>query len=293
MKELLAPRLDIPFSRDDTNRFLPWFIALMIFLTALFLAGGITVGEIARHKRQDISQWVTIQLPSRYVSEETVSSAVNFLKAHSKVEQVRVRTREETASLVSPWFGEQDSLKLLPLPTVIEARLEEKVTTDIEAIRSGLKEISKAFTIDDHDDWIEHYLRFVRMVEWAAYLLAILILATAIIMIVFTSKIALKLHQNAVWLLHSVGAVDHYIARQFQFNAFLLGMRGALIGVTPAVALFFVVAVFTNQFESALLPPLPITGLHIIVWLLLPIVTGVLSMAVARKTVLTMLQKIT
>ena len=88
-----------------------------------------------------------------------------------------------------------------------------------------------------------------------------------------------------------MGAEDDYIARQFQFNAFLLGMRGGLVGVAVAAALFFIVGLSVNEINTALLPEFPITGMHLFVWFMLPPLTGLLALFVARKTVLAMLRQ--
>jgi cell division transport system permease protein len=292
LRPILAPRLDIPFARDDANRFLPWFIALMVFLTATFLAIGITVGDVLQHKRQNVSEWVTVQVPASENSAVYSDRVVGVLEAESAIGKVKQRSKQETMQLGAPWFGEGDAVRQLPLPTVIEAHITDLSSFDSAALAAKLREISSDLEISDHAHWIEHYLNFIFALEVGAYFLAFLVLSAACVMIIFTSKTALKLHQDAVWLLHSVGAMDHYIARQFQFNAFLLGMRGALIGTTLAATLFFVLAFFTSQFDAPLLPALPVNGWHLAVWLALPPLTGVLAMMVAHKTVLAMLQRI-
>lgn len=291
IRKILAPRLDIPFARDDTNRYLPWFIALMVFLTGLFLAGGITVGEIARHKRGDLSEWLTIQIPAQEDSERLRSLVLSRLRAMPELEKVVERKRTEVAALIAPWFGDGKTIQQLPLPILIEAKWKKDTKRLSLKLSRELSEISPSIEIEDHQFWLQHYLNFIRLLEGAAYGLALLIIGATTLMIIFTSKTALKLHEDAVWLLHSVGAMDDYIARQFQFNAFLLGMRGALIGTVLSAVLFFLIGFFTTQFDAPLLPSLPITVTHILVWLLLPLLTGFLAMSVARRTVLSMLRK--
>lgn len=291
LKRVLAPRLDIPFAKDDTNRYLPWFIALMVFLTGLFLAGGITVGEIASHKRSDISEWMSIQIPAGDDTESLARQVNKYLSKQPEISKVVERPRADVAEMIAPWFGNGKTVEQLPLPVVIEAKWSADAKQDTATIKKALADISKRIELDDHQYWLEHYLGFIRILEWSAYSLALLVIGATTLMIIFTSKTALKLHEDAVTLLHSVGAVDDYIARQFQFNAFLLGMRGALIGTAVSAVLFFLIGFFTAQFDAPLLPSLPITLTHVVVWLLLPIVTGFLAMLVARKTVLRMLQQ--
>lgn len=291
LKRLLAPQLDIPFARDDINRYLPWFIGLMVFLTGLFLAGGITVGEIAAHKRNTAEGWITVQITQDEGDTQLKEKAMNLMKQRGDISDIRLISREDVAQLVSPWFGSAENADHLPLPTVIEARWKEGVSKNIIALTHELKALSSYIVVDDHQQWIDHYLDFIQLAEIGAYLLALIVILATAMMVIFTSRTALKLHEDAVWLLHSVGAIDDYITRQFQFNAFLLGMRGALVGTFCSAILFFFIGFMTSQFQAPLLPSLPITSTHIIIWLLLPVITGLLSMFSARKAVQTILRQ--
>jgi cell division transport system permease protein len=290
-RKLLAPQLDIPFSKDDVNRFLPWFIALMVFLAGLFLAVGITVTTVIQHKEYNISDWVTVQLPAVNVRDKLTQEATALLQSHPDVAQVRRLKDEQISEMLSPWFGAVEDVMNLPYPRLLEVELRQRDEESLEALKVKLADLHPEISLDDHQLWIDHYLSFLRLLSWAAYLLAALIVSATCLMIIFTSKTALKLHYDAVWLLHSVGAVDAYIASQFQFNAFLLGMRGALIGTTLAASCFFTLGIFTSHLDASLLPSLPITEWHLLLWLLLPILTGVIAMVATRHTVLSMLHR--
>ena len=41
----MATPSDIPFERDQSTRFLPWIVAVMVFLAALATAAAIAVGD--------------------------------------------------------------------------------------------------------------------------------------------------------------------------------------------------------------------------------------------------------
>lgn len=291
IRRLIAPRLDIPFARDDANHYLPYFIALMIFLAAFFMAGGITVGELLENKKQNFSEWVTIQIPSSVKVKEQ-EKLINLLTKNEAISEVRPLEVTEVSTLIAPWFGgDSDLVEALDIPKVIEIKIADRENFDMAALSKELKKQVPKLQLDNHEQWLDHYLNFIRILEVGAYLLALLVVAATTVIIIFTSKTALKLHQNAIHLLHSVGAEDDYIARQFQFNAFLLGMRGGLVGVAIAAALFFIVGMSVNEINTALLPEFPITGLHLFVWFLLPPLTGLLALFVARKTVLAMLRQ--
>ena len=293
IRQWVAPRLDIPFARDDANRYLPYFIALMIFLAAFFLAGGITVGSLLEHKKQNLSEWLTIQT-SGNIEDKQLETLQRTLKKVKGVSDVRTLAASETNQILSAWFGKNTALlENLNIPRIVEIRLEDRDNFDFAALQKQLNENFPEIQIDDHERWMEHYLDFIRILEIGAYMLAFLVVLATTVIIIFTSKTALKLHEKAIQLLHSVGAEDTYIARQFQFNAFLLGMRGGLIGVAIAAALFFLVGISVNEINAALIPDFPITLSHLIIWFLLPPLTGLLALFVARKTVLAMLRQMT
>ncbi len=291
IRRFIAPRLDIPFARDDANRYLPYFIALMIFLAAFFLAGGITVGELLEDKKQDFSEWLTVQVPAD-LKDKKLKSLEHLLTETDGISETRLLETSNVAEMIAPWFGnDTDLIETLNVPKVMEVKLENRSNFDVKALTKKVKKKFPNVQIDTHERWLEHYLNFIRILELGAYLLALLVVVATTVIIIFTSKTALKLHIKAIQLLHSVGAEDDYIARQFQFNAFLLGMRGGLVGVAIAATLFFIVGLSINEVNTSLLPNFPITGMHLIVWFLLPPLTGLLALIVARKTVLAMLRK--
>ena len=300
IRRILAPRLDIPFARDDANRFLPWIIVLMVCLAGIFIAGGITVGEILNLKKNDLSQWVTLQIPAPDGIGSTAAEAASkmgdavqaVLSRQQELDRIDRLSPQEAAKLLEPWFGKDVAMAQLPLPIIFQAHLKDGATLNEITLKTALATVAPQVDIDTHAFWVDHYLQLISSLRWGAYLLALLVIIATTIMIVFTSKTALKLHEDAVWLLHSLGASHDYIARQFQFNALLLGMRGALFGTLLSSALFFALAALTASFDAPLLPALPISGWHVVVWLTLPILTGLLAMLVARRTVLGMLLKI-
>lgn len=263
----------------------------MIFLAAFFLAGGITVGTLLENKKQDFSEWLTLQAPANL--SKTKNKTLDKLLENTKgIEEVNHIKKTEVTKLLAPWFGGDSTIvEALNVPQLIEVKLSDRQNFDVDALDKKIKNKFPNIHMDNHERWLDHYLNFIRILEVGAYLLAILVVIATTVIIIFTSKTALKLHKNAIQLLHSVGAEDDYIARQFQFNAFLLGMRGGLVGVAIAAALFFAVGLFINEINTALLPSFPITPSHLIVWFILPPLTGLLALFVARKTVLAMLRK--
>ena len=53
---------DIPLSQDATGRFLPWIIALMVFLAVLALAVSLILSGLARRWDSELSSGMTVQV---------------------------------------------------------------------------------------------------------------------------------------------------------------------------------------------------------------------------------------
>ena len=54
---------DIPLNRDGSGRFLPWLIALMVYLAGLALAGMLVLNGALQRWDRSLSGTLTVQLP--------------------------------------------------------------------------------------------------------------------------------------------------------------------------------------------------------------------------------------
>ena len=53
---------DLPLQRDVTGRFLPWIIALMVYLAILALAGSMVLSDMAQRWDKGLAGTLTIQV---------------------------------------------------------------------------------------------------------------------------------------------------------------------------------------------------------------------------------------
>lgn len=282
------PRLDIPFTRDDANLYLPWIISFMVFLTALFLAAGITLNTAITESRAAYGTSFTVEVPYQSAKmEDAVKRALDIVQATEGVKSATLLERAELKKLVAPWLGEGAALDMLPMPAIIEARVERnwQGRVDMNALRSRLEAVTKNTVVDDNKQWIENFARFTRTIQWIAYSLAMLLVVTTTGIIVLTARTALKLHQRTVELLHFIGARDGYIARQFQINAFYLALRGATAGTIVAALTFGLIGWLASKLEAAMMPPVSFSAPHLMMMIALPLLTGVVALIAARITV--------
>ena len=283
------PRTDLALARDDTARFLPWLMAFMVFLAALSLAGLFMLAEAARTFDRGIENTITIQVPATdnlKADEEGIKGALALLGRMHGIERAEVLERDEVMRLLEPWLGSAARSAEIPLPWVIDVKVDRSTKISAEAITAALQPYIPGVTVDDHAVWLQALVRALRSSEWIALLVVLLITAAAGATVVFATRAGMGLHRDTIEVMHFVGAEDLYIARQFAMRATLLGLKGALIGAALAVPTLLLLTLLVGRLGVGLLPEVRVTpGAWMAIMLLVPVTAG-LAMATARATVL-------
>lgn len=291
----MLAKSDIPFSRDDANRFLPWMIALMCAITALMLSVGLTLGQWVRVQAAGYSDTVSVQIP--YMGERTAQAAAQVSAQLQKLPGVKTVTPLTTAQvgkLVEPWLGTAD-LDNLPLPAVIDVTFiptasGKPASIDTEGLKRVFDTIAPGITIDTREVWVAKFAKLSDAVQAGVFSLAVFIVAALAGMMVFTARAAMKLHAGTVQLMHAIGADDRYIARQFQQNAMLLSLRGALPGTAAAGAVYALLGLYTNRLDAPLMPSFGLSGTHIAMLIALPLLAALIGVVSVRLATMAQLR---
>ena len=285
-------RLDLPLRRDASGRFLPWIIALMVYLAAMGGVGLIWLGDTLSNWDAALSSTLTLQIPSD-ASPARIEMALGALRQTKGVVSARLLEPAETAHLLEPWLGSSVPIDSLPLPRLVDVRIDPRVTIDYGAVRQQLDSIIPDSQFDNNRAWLGGMRSFALRVEGVITTIVIVVTALIVGIIVFTARIGLAIHRAVIELLHLMGAHDGYIARQFQIHALGLGLRGGMIGGIAAAA----TVVVLGPAGHALDLPVPIAAYSIFdwrMWLLLivaALAAGGVAMVTARITVLRQLAR--
>lgn len=285
-------RPDVPLSRDETSRFLPWIIALMVYLAALTLAGSFTLHRTvtAGHSAQVRS--FSVHLPhNNDKAQETANKALAMVRATPGVAHAELVDMAHIKEMVEPWFGKSDALAGLPLPSIIEAKIAVGSQVDTAALRTQLATLSPGVDIDDHKQWIAQFSGFVHMVQWILFSIAFMIMSASAAVVIFACKTSLKIHRSTVALLHRLGAYDGYIASQFQKHAALLALKGAFVGSGLAAGTMLLLHMMAVHIDSPLFPSFSLSLSHWVILFALPLLMSVIALASARVSVLAALTR--
>jgi len=288
-------RPDLPFERDGSTRFLPLIVALMVFLATLATAGVLALENAIARWDAGLTGRLTVQVPSdggegddgaAAPTADAVPRLVEILTATPGVASARVLDEAEVRRLLAPWLGDLPADGALPLPGLIDVQLAPGAQLDAAPLAARLAEVAPGVAVDDHRAWLAGLFDLARTVEAVALVIVTLIGVAAVGAVVFVTRSGLAVHRPLVELLHLMGARDSYIARQFQHNAFRLGLRGGLLGSFAAGAVIAAVGAASARIGAAFLPPLQLVDWQWGALAAMPVAAVIIAMVTARQTVL-------
>ena len=286
-------RLDLPLRQDASGRFLPWIIALMVYLAA---AGGITLiwlGDALHDWNSVLTSTWTLQVPAD-ATPARLELTLGALRQTSGILSARLLEQAETEKLLEPWLGSSIPIDTLPLPRLIDIQVDPDTPVDLATLHKQLDLIVPAAQLENNSSWLGDTRRFARRIQGLIGLGVVVVTLLTVTIVVFTARIGLAIHRSVIELLHLLGAQDAYIARQFQVHALSLGLRGGIIGSVAAA----VTVVAVGPASHILMLPMPATTRGIFDWRLwLLLIAGLLAvggvaMVTARITVLRQLTRI-
>ncbi|MEQ8355388.1 MAG: FtsX-like permease family protein [Kiloniellaceae bacterium] len=282
-------RQPVPLDRDASGRYLPVLVAIMVYLAALALAGALSFNKLAERWDTGLAGALTVQVPAESRASQDgpeLNALVSALSATPGVLSVEPMELGEMTALLEPWLGDTVFAIDLPLPRLIAVTIDPGAGVDIEALRQKLQEVAPGSLLDDHQRWLARLLDLAQAIEIMAGVVVVLVVFAACIMVAFVTRMGLAAHDQAIEVLHLIGAQDSYVARQFQNHALSFGLRGGLLGLACAIPTLYLVRVLLQRIDSGLLPELSLRPYEWPLLVLLPVAAALITMVTARITVM-------
>ena len=107
------------FDNDDTNRYLPWLIACMVFLATLAVSAIFMVNSTTARLSSSFSNSITVQIPINEIStvnEKNKKLALDVLASYKGIKRANLVIPEDVSSLLEPWLGKYANTQNLPIP---------------------------------------------------------------------------------------------------------------------------------------------------------------------------------
>ncbi len=287
---MLGQPTDLPLRRDATARFLPWIIAIMVYLAALTLSGAMVVGSAVSTWSAGLSGTVTVQIPPAEEGESTtrarVETAVRLLRETAGIARIEVLDADQIGALLEPWLGPDIALANLPLPRLIDVTLADGAEIDTAALGLRITALVPDAVVDDHRKWLAGLLRLARAIEVLSAVVVALIGLAAVAAVVFAARAGLAIHHTVIEVMHLIGARDNFIAGQFQRQALWLGLAGGILGVAAAAVTLFLVGRVASRVEAIGMLHIALSPTQWAVLAALPLATAIVTMVTAWIAVL-------
>ena len=278
----------LPFRRDQSARFLPWIVAVMVFLGVLTVAFALITGNGLTAWNSQLTGRLTVQIPALENGADAprLSEALQVVRELPGVGSAEILGTAAVSALLEPWIGDLPADADLPIPHLIDVTVADQAAFDSAALTERLAAVAPGATVDDHRIWLSELIRLAQTVRLVALFIVLLVGLSALAAVVFATRSGLAIHAPTIELLHIMGAQDSFVAILFQRHAMVLGLRGSLVGGVLAVAVLVAMIRLASGIDAAFVPTIALRPTD---WLFIgavPVATVLLVMATARLTVI-------
>ncbi|MDP2123414.1 MAG: ABC transporter permease [Parvibaculum sp.] len=268
-------------------------IAAMCFLASLALGAALSVNRVAQDWTRDLSGALTVQIkPSATTSpEEQIDAVMALLDRTPGILSATALSRADTEALLEPWLGTGNVTEDLPLPRLVDIRIDAAAPPDLAALATDIAGAAPGATLDTHRQWRSELRRAARAATLLAYGILAAVAATMIAIVTFATRAGLSANREVVEVLHLIGARDKFIAAEVQRHFLHLGFRGGLIGLALS-ALTFLTLTFAGGGDGLFM--VPISGLQPTdypVLAVVPFAAAAVAVLTARTTVMRSLER--
>jgi len=228
-----AARRDLPLGHDEAARFLPWVVALMVYVAGLGGIGLIALDETVRAAERSLATSLTLQVPPD-TSKARMETVLALLGQTKGIQSANLLDPKELARLLEPWLGPKVPLDELPVPRLIDLQIDPAGPPDLAALRQQLASVVPEARLDDHRPWLAGARAAARRGESVLALVIAAALGLIALSTVFAVRATLRAERSVVELVHLLGAADAAIARRFTMRALTLGLIGGIAGAAAA-----------------------------------------------------------
>ncbi|MBR9824276.1 MAG: hypothetical protein GYB36_00560 [Alphaproteobacteria bacterium] len=276
----------------DAGRDRPLFIvaAILVFLACIAALGARGAWQQSQRWTEDLQTSLTVQVrPVEGGSaSEDAQRAADIAAAMDGVANATARDRAHAERLIAPWLGTENIPDDLPLPLIVEIRLEPGIEAPLDALREAFDEAGINASVDDHSRWADAVRGAATRSQTLALALLALLAGAAAAVVAFASRASLAARVDVIDALHLCGAEDRYIAILFQRRFFMLGLKSGAVGAIIAVIVSLLVGTGSQAADASFfLPSWENNPFEFLLLAIAPLLAGATAALSARLAVIT------
>jgi cell division transport system permease protein len=274
---------------------MPWVIAIMLFLTLLVAAAGLTLAEAARQGGQDLARHVTVQIIEADPAQRAAQRAAvtRTLRKLDSIAEVKPVPDGQVRALLEPWLGTGVIDADVPVPALVDVRFGSVPTAEtLTRLQSTLRSVAPNIRVDSHSSWMAPFFELMRALLWLAAAVFLLLLVATSAVVILAVRSTLNNHRETIEIMHMMGGTDIQAARLFQRRVALDALLGGIVGFIVAAVVIITVGGRFAAVEPGLLSGahFPYYGWAILAFI--PLAVMALAMLMARMTVISALKRI-
>lgn len=263
----------------------PWVIAIMSFSIMLIAASGLALASTAALVGRSIEARYTLQVPGGGANLGKLVEAVRATPGVTSIEAVPERDMRQT---LERWLGPEAQSAELPVPALID--FDATTGVKLSPLEQRARAIAPGARIVAHRDSVGPLLHSLRLLQWVAFGLVLLLSIAAAAAVVLAARGALDTHRFTIEVMHGIGATDIQVTHLFQRKILIDALAGSLAGAFAA-ALVLLLLASGAALAGELTGGATLGPVDLAVLALLPFALTILATWVARTAVLRSLRK--
>lgn len=263
----------------------PWVIAIMSFSITLIAASGLALASTAALVGRSIESRYALEVPNGGANLDSLVRVVRSTPGVTSVEAVPEREMRRT---LERWLGPAAQSGELPVPALID--LDAPSGARLRALEQRAQAIVPGARLVAHRDSVGPLLRSLRLLQWIAFGLVLLLSIAASAAVVLAARGALDTHRFTIEVMHGIGATDLQVTHLFQRKILIDALVGSLAGAAAA-ALVLLLLASGAALAGELTGGATLGAIDLAVLASLPFALTALATWVARTAVLRSLRK--
>lgn len=263
----------------------PWVIAIMSFSIMIIGASGLALANTAGLLTRAIEARYAVEIPNGNANLDALLQTVRSVPGVTSADAVPEKDMRRT---LERWLGAAAQSGDLPVPALINFDL--RPGADVRDVQRRLQPLAPEAQIHAHRDSVAPLLRSLRVLQWVAFGLVLLLSAAAAAAVVLAARGALDTHRSTIEVMHGVGATDMQVTHLFQRKIAIDAFVGSIVGAVAAALVLLLLATGAS-FAGELIGGATLSAGDLLLLLALPLLLTVLATWVARAAVLATLRQ--
>lgn len=244
-KRIARPSNSLPLAKAEGNTMLIAIVAILVFLAGLAWGVGAGANRMSGRWSQALANELMIEIAvaadvdAQGASPELRAQRVKeILSQYAAVLSIETLERPALQEMLRPWLGDMSSYSELPLPVILKISLRQGHNLNFEDLARKIMREVPGVNVAAHYAWAGEVQTLANMISLISIGVMVLVASISVFQMVLMARARLAMFAQEIEILHTLGASDGFIAREFERQAFALSLVGALLGAIALLGVF-------------------------------------------------------